>query len=126
MAAATIEGGSSGGPFKGIIGRHFGYTGDPEVVSQTPGTGYALLVEGVPVATSRTIIVHTAIMLAGAGGVTLANTQVGDKVVSVTDLTAPADMSATFEGTISVAGQIQQTGAGTAGHVLLAVVQPLS
>jgi hypothetical protein len=126
MSAATIEGGSPGGPFKGIIGRHFGYTGDPAVIAQTPGTGYALLVEGVPVATSRTLIVHTATMLVSAGAVTLANTQVGDKVVSVTDLTGLTDASASFETTITVAGQIQQTGAGTAGHVLLAAVQPQS
>jgi hypothetical protein len=126
MAAATVEGGGSGGPYKGLIGRHFGYTGDPEVVAQTSGSGYALLVEGVPLATSRAIIIHAATMLVSAGGVTLAGTLPGDKVVSVSDLTALVDVSSSFESTISVAGQLQQTAAGNAGHVLLPVVLPQS
>lgn len=126
MAAATVEGGGSGGPYRGITGRHFGYTGDPETVAQTAGSGYALLVEGVPLATSRAIIIHAATMLASAGGVTLGGTLAGDKVVSVTDLSGLADVSGSFETTISVGGQIQQIAAGTAGHVLLAVVLPQS
>lgn len=47
----------------------------------------------------------------GAGAVTVAGAVVGDKVLSVVDMTAApaANVSADFESTISVAGQIQQT-----------------
>jgi hypothetical protein len=58
--------------------------------------------------------------------VALTGTLAGDKVVSVTDLSGLADVTGSFESTVSVGGQIQQTAAGTAGHVLLAVVLPQS
>jgi len=60
--------------------------------------------------------------------VTATGTVVGDKVLSVLDITAapPADQTATFESTISVANQIQQTGAMTVGHNLVVTIQPQS
>lgn len=48
--------------------------------------------------------------LALAGPVTAATAAVGDVVVSVLNVTTGEDVSASFEATISVNGQIQQTG----------------
>jgi hypothetical protein len=47
----------------------------------------------------------------GAGSLALAGAVVGDKVMAVTGLTTPADLSASFESTITVAGHIQQSSA---------------
>jgi len=49
----------------------------------------------------------------GAGAITIAGTAIGDKVLCVVGITAAAlgDASASFEGVITVAGQIQQSSA---------------
>jgi hypothetical protein len=47
----------------------------------------------------------------GAGALTLTGTLVGDKVVAVANLTTPGDLQSSFETTITVAGQIQQSSA---------------
>jgi hypothetical protein len=46
-----------------------------------------------------------------AGSLTLTGTLVGDKVIAVANLTAPADLQAGFETVITVAGKIQQSSA---------------
>lgn len=103
-----------------IHGRRLGLTGD----GQSTGNA-ALVMDGVPVATTRAPILKAVTGGSGAGAVTLAGTVVGDNVVSVTDITSAADVSSSFESTISVAGQIQQT-ATVSGHVVLVAVQPQS
>jgi len=104
-----------------VHGRRLGIVGDG-----VSGNS-ALVLDGKPVATQRSPIVLAALGHNGAGAVTLAGTQAGDKVIGATNLTTPGDVTASFEATISVAGQIQQTGASnlSAAQVLF-VVQPQS
>jgi hypothetical protein len=45
----------------------------------------------------------------GAGAVTITGAPLGAKVISVVNLSSPALASSSFEATLSVAGQIQQT-----------------
>lgn len=47
----------------------------------------------------------------GAGSVTLTGAPLGATVISVVNLTTPGDATSSFESTISVAGQIQQSSA---------------
>lgn len=62
-----------------------------------------------------------------AAAVTLTGAAVGDKVISVLDLTAGTNLSADFETTISVANQIQQTAAGGSNNdKMLVTLQPQS
>ncbi len=107
-----------------LHGRRFGIIGD----NYGSDTALAVL-DGVPVGSSRSgpnALKAVAAMLAGAGSITVANAAVGDNVEMVVDLTGLADVTGSFEATVSVAGHVQQTGAGTAGHALLFFVQPQS
>jgi hypothetical protein len=63
----------------------------------------------------------------GAGAITVASAVKGDTVVSVTNLTAPADASSSFEAVVSVTGQVQQTSASNlSGNTYLFLVYPRS
>jgi hypothetical protein len=104
-------------------GRRFGIVGDGQ-----SGDPSALMLDGKVVASNRMTVPFIAKALAsgsGAGALTLANAQPGDTVVSVTNLTTPGDVSASFEATISVAGQIQQL-SSTSGNQVLVIVFPRS
>lgn len=90
-----------------------------------------LILDGVAVGSTRSgasAIKAIAAMLASAGSITVANVAVGDLVELVVDLSAspPADVSSSFETTVSVAGHVQQTASGTAAHALLFFVKPQS
>lgn len=130
MTAATPE----TGPYRGIEGRHFGWSGDGvnayagnSVVSQ------ALLLEGKPVASTRVPYEKVVTSLSAAGAVTLAaatsgaTAETGDIVISVMDINAApeTDVTSSFEGKISVQGQIQQT-ASTSGHSVRVRLLPQS
>ena len=56
--------------------------------------------------------------VAAAGPVTVTGTKVGDKVVGVADLTNLADAKASFEATVTVADQIQQSSASDLSAVV--------
>lgn len=45
-----------------------------------------------------------------AASITLTGARIGDRVCSATNITAPADVTAQFEGTISTVDKINQTG----------------
>lgn len=102
---------NTGGSFKSLFGRLGGFLGDD--------LGHRFLwiggAHGKVVASTRLEIDTIVTGLNGPGGITLSNVntgdqaQAGDLVVSVLNLTSPADASASFETTISVTGQIQQT-----------------
>src|ERR1700690_47666 len=47
----------------------------------------------------------------GAGALTLTGAVIGDKVLNVTNITSPGDVTSSFEATITVNGQIQQSAA---------------
>jgi hypothetical protein len=87
--------------------RRLGIVGDG-----LPGDTSALVLDGQVVATKRgKIIGGIAAGSNGAGAVTVAGAVVGDVVIMVTNLTTPGVASASFEATVSVAGQVQQTSA---------------
>jgi len=104
-------------------GRRFGIVGDG-----ASGNPSALILDNKVVASNRLttpFIAKCVASLSAAGAVTLTGTQPGDTVVSVTNITTPGDVSSSFESTISVAGQIQQT-ASTSSNQVLVIVQPRS
>lgn len=105
-----------------IHGRRLGLLGD----GQTGGSNSsAIVVDDKVVATTRAPILKIATSLSAAGAVTLAGTVVGDDVISVTDMSSDADVTSSFESTITVAGQIQQT-VSTSSHAVLVFVRPQS
>jgi hypothetical protein len=106
-------------------GRRLGIVGDGQ-----PGDPSVLVLDGKPIASNRLrapFQVTVATGLSAAGAVTIANVQPGDTVVSVLDMNAApfVDVSSSFETTISVAGQIQET-ASVSGHNVLVIVVPRS
>lgn len=105
-------------------GRLLGKVGDAR-----PSGGSAVLVlDGIPVATTRGgpgAIPLIATSLSAAGAVTLTGAVVGDNVQKVFDTSAWTDVTSSFESTISVAGQVQQT-ASTSSHVVQIFLQPQS
>jgi hypothetical protein len=106
-----------------IHGRRLGLAGDGSA-----GDTSALLLDGKVVASSRgKLIVGVAAGNNGAGAITVAGTVPGDAVVLVTNLSTPANASASFEGTVSVAGQVQQTSASNlSGSTFQFLVDPRS
>lgn len=60
---------------------------------------------------STAFIVKTELGNNGAGSLALTGTKVGDKVLNVTNITTPGDVTSSFESTITVAGHIQQSSA---------------
>ncbi len=120
-----------------LHGRRIGILGDGEFQgAANPGTttghNSALVLDGQCVASNRMSVpfIQTAVTsLSAAGAVALggagANAAVGDTVVSVIDCSSFTDVSADFESTISVAGQIQQK-TSTSGHQVLVTIFPRS
>jgi hypothetical protein len=90
-----------------IHGRRLGLTSD----GQTAETTAAIVVDGIVVASTRNDLTKTQLGNNGVGSLVLTGALVGDEVLNVTNLTAPGDVSSSFESTISVAGHIQQTAA---------------
>lgn len=90
--------------------------------------GGALLSSDTTVATAKPeLIVRVVAEGMGAGAVTLTGAKVGMRVVGVMNLSTggtPAffDASSNFESTISVAGQIQQLGAGSGAGVVQIII----
>ncbi len=66
---------------------------------------------GAPVLAGAPFVLLAHVGRNGAGAVTVAGVKVGDKVVSVTNLSVPADLTSSFESTVTVAGQVQQSSA---------------
>ena len=88
-----------------IHARRLGLTGD--------GTGapFALLLDGKVIASSRAFIRQLVLGHNGAGAVTVAGVVVGDVVDSVINMTDLTDVTSSFEGVATVAGQVQQSAA---------------
>lgn len=130
MPAASRETGN----FISLHGRRLGMVGDPTsnptgyAAQLTAGqTSTALVFDGVPVLSTRPDIVAVAVGSNGAGAITVAGAVVGDTVTAAVNLTTPAVASASFESTVSVAGQVQQTSASNlSGSTFLFLVRPRS
>lgn len=120
MTAATPE----IGPFRTVdAGRRLGISGDNLAnYGNNTAKSTALVLDTIPVASTRPLMVKF-ITAVAAGGVTYAGAQIGDKVVGAIDITNDTDGAATFETTISVAGQIQQLAASTDKHIIVVVPQ---
>lgn len=120
MTAASPE----VGPFRSVdAGRRLGITGDNlGNYGNNTAKSTALVLDGTPVASTRPLMVKFITGVA-AGAVTYAGAQVGDKVACAIDITNDTDGAATFETTITVAGQIQQLAASTDKHIIVVVPQ---
>lgn len=64
-----------------------------------------------PIDVSSGLFVVTQAGKNGAGALTLTGVKVGDKVVGVANITTPGDLRSSYEVTITVADQIQQSSA---------------
>lgn len=111
-----------------VHGRRLGIRGDGSSPSAKPGD--VLVLDGVPIGSTRSgpnSLKVVATGLAAAGAITVAGTLVGDNVELVLDLTDATDITTSFEATVSIAGQVQQTTA-TDLHTktLVFFVQPQS
>lgn len=103
-----------------IHGRRLGIFGDGQSTNNT-----SLVLDGVTVGSTRTgaaPLMQVATGLSAAGAVTVPGTLVGD-TVSVVINSSFVDVTSSFESTVSVAGQVQET-ASVSGAVCLFVVSP--
>lgn len=106
--------------FISVHGRRLGLIGDGV-------NAKGLYVDGVLLGGARSAVKTVVTGYNGAGTVTLAGVKVGDKVVAVINMTTPGDVTSSFESTISVDGQIQQTAAtDLSAAKLLVEVSPRS
>lgn len=107
-----------------LHGRRLGVRGDGQ--GPTPAT--VLVLDGIPVGSTRSGPNAIKAVVAGSNGVgaiTVTGAKVGDSVEMVINLTSPADASSSFEASVSVAGQVQQTSASNlSGSTFLFLVQP--
>lgn len=108
-----------------LHGRRLGIKGD----GAFPATqGDVLVLDGVTIGSTRSganSLKQVATMRTTAGAVTVPGVLVGDNVELVLSIVAGTDVTSSFETTVSVAGQVQQTGTGTAVSGLF-FVQPQS
>jgi hypothetical protein len=91
------------------VGTTLGVTGATTLSGGVAVTGSAT-VGGKTVATGSNYSIVQA-GKNGAGALTLTGALQGDTVVAIANLTAPGDLQSSFEATITVAGQIQQSAA---------------
>ena len=106
-----------------LHGRRLGLFGDGQSSNNN-----SLVLDGVVIGSTRTgaaPLFAIAAGLSAAGAVTVTGTQVGDTVVMVLDMNAApfVDVTSSFEATVSVAGQVQET-ASVSGHSCFFIVSP--
>jgi hypothetical protein len=106
-----------------LHGRRLGLVGDGQ-----GGNNNSLVLDSVVVGSTRTganPIKAIATGLSAAGAVTVTGTLVGDTVELVLDMSsAPfTDVTSSFESTVSVAGQVQET-ASVSSHSCLFFINP--
>jgi hypothetical protein len=108
-----------------IHGRRFGIVGDGQA-----GDESALQLDGKCVLSNRQaapFFTATAAGNNGAGAITVTGAVKGDTVVSVNNLSSPADASSSFESTVTVTGQVQQSSASNlSGSTFLFIIYPRS
>jgi len=106
-----------------LHGRRLGIYGDGQTSQNS-----SLVLDGVAIGSSRTganSLKQALVGSNGAGSVTITGALVGDIVELVVNLTTPGDVTSSFESTISVAGQIQQTAAtNLSGATCLFFINP--
>lgn len=106
-----------------LHGRRFGIKGDGGL-----GSDNTLVLDGAAIGSTRSgpnAIKRVAAGSNGAGAITITGAKVGDNVEIVINLSTPADASSSFETTVTIAGQVQQTSASNlSGSTFLFCVQP--
>lgn len=107
-------------------GRRFGIGGDGQ-----PGNTSFLMLDRRVIASNRMSVPFIAKVVGGingAGAITLANAVAGDTVISASSVgvSGTGDVSADFEATISVTGQIQQLANNHNNQFILVIVFPRS
>ena len=108
MTTGALTPENTGGSCKSLFGRLLGLLGD-DLSYRHLWAGGAY---GKVIASTRNPVITVFTGAAAAGGCVLTNANAGDIVISVIQLNGtPADVSASFESTISVTGQIQQLSA---------------
>jgi hypothetical protein len=109
-----------------LHGRRWGLRGD----GQGPSPSTVAVLDGIAIGSTRSGPNALKIVAAGsngAGAVTVTGTKVGDNVELVLDLTDATDVTSSFEATVSVAGQVQQTAVtNLSGKTCVFFVQPQS
>ena len=107
-----------------LHGRRLGIRGD----GQGPTPASLLVLDGVSVGSTRSgsnAIKGVASGSNGIGAVTVAGAVVGDNVEFVFDHTDGTDVTSSFQSTVTVAGQVQQTSAtNLSAKTLIFFVQP--
>jgi len=107
-----------------LHGRRLGIRGD----GAGPSPSDVLVLDGVAVGSTRSGPNSLKVVAAGsngAGAVTVTGTKVGDNVEMVLNLSGDADATLSFEATVSVAGQVQQSSSSNlSGNTYLFFVQP--
>jgi hypothetical protein len=107
-----------------LHGRRLGIRGD----GQGPSPSDVLVLDGVPSGSTKSgpnSLKVVSFGSNGAGAVTVTGTEVGDNVELVLDLTDATDVTSSFETTVSIAGQVQQTSAtNLSGKTCVFFVQP--
>jgi hypothetical protein len=113
-------------PYNVLLWLHGGRVG--LVGDGSYSTSAGLLIDGQLVASKRgTAVFELAAGSNGAGSVSFSAAVDGDIVMFALDLTTPANVSASFESVISVAGEIQQTSSSNlSGKNIFFLVQPAS
>jgi hypothetical protein len=106
-----------------VHGRRLGIFGDGQSTNNS-----SLVLDGVAIGSIRTgaaPLLAIATGLSAAGAVTVTGTLVGDTVTLVLDMNAApfVDVTSSFESTVSVAGQVQET-ASVSGHSCWFFVNP--
>lgn len=105
-----------------LHGRRLGIVGD-----SLGGSSSSLVLDGITIGSTRAPILLAHLGHNGVGAVAVAGAVVGDNVVGVTNLSAPGDVTASFETTVTVAGQVQQSAVtDLSAAVLLFSLQPQS
>ncbi len=106
-----------------LHGRRLGLVGDGSFSAST-----GVLVDGQLIGSKRgPVVSQLAAGNNGVGSVGFSAAVDGDSVLLALDLTTPANVTSSFEGVISVAGQIRQTSsANLSGKNILFQIAPAS
>ncbi len=111
-----------------LHGRRLGIVGDGEQTNTTNATSSLLILDGVPIGSTRAGAASVPLVATGlsaAGSITLTGAVIGDTILKVYDLNAAlwVDVTSSFESAITVTNAIQET-VSVSGHAIVVFLQP--
>ncbi len=109
-----------------LHGRRLGIVGDGEQTNTINATSSLLILDGVPIGSTRAGAVAAPLLITGlsaAGSVTMTGAVIGDIVARVINLGASTDVTSSFESVITVTDKIQET-VSVSGAVCLVFLIP--